>query len=73
MIEFKNKLGDYLKEKGISQLELYKRTGISPGAISNIVNGKQIPYPGWRVRLSAALNISEEELWPDLLNDESEV
>jgi transcriptional regulator with XRE-family HTH domain len=69
---FKNKLGEYMKEKGVSQLELYKMTGISPAAISNIVNGKQIPYPGWCKRICEALNSTDKELWPDLVDDKKE-
>ncbi|KKS11419.1 MAG: hypothetical protein UU63_C0006G0009 [Candidatus Uhrbacteria bacterium GW2011_GWF2_41_430] len=62
---FKNKLREIMKEKEVSQLELYRRTGISPGAISNIVNGRQVPYPGWKKKIASALSISEDEIFPE--------
>jgi predicted transcriptional regulator len=44
---YKNNLKAVLESKGISQLDLYKLTGISPASLSNIVTGRLIPYDGW--------------------------
>ena len=60
---------NYLKEvkaaKGVSGLKLSQMTGISPGAISNIENGKIIAYPGWKQRIAEALEVPVEEIFPE--------
>lgn len=58
-----NKLREIRESKGISQLQLAAKTKISPGAISNIENYKIYPYPGWRKRISEALNVPEEKIF----------
>ena len=60
-----NKLKTVRLEKGFSQLDLSAKTRISPGTISNIESGKIYPYPGWRKRLSRALGLPENELFPE--------
>lgn len=62
---FKNNLKVVLDSKGISQLDLYKQTGISPASLSNIVTGRLIPYDGWKKRISEALDVSEQEIFPE--------
>lgn len=61
----KNNLRAVLERQGISQLDLYKLTGISPASLSNIVTGRLIPYDGWKKRISEALGVSEQEIFPE--------
>jgi transcriptional regulator with XRE-family HTH domain len=65
MVFFKNNLRDVLKSKGMSQLDLYKLTGITPANISAMVNGRLVPYKGWKKRISEALNEPEDKLFPE--------
>lgn len=64
-----NKLREIRNQKGISQLKLTMMTGIAPGTISLIENGKLCPYPGWRLRLSLALGTNEAEIFPEALQN----
>jgi len=60
-----NRLKKIRKEKGLTQLDLSKKTDIYPNNISQIENGKRIPFPGWKKRLAEALNVEEKELFPE--------
>ncbi len=60
-----NKLRKIRESKGLSQLELSAKTKISPGAISNIENNKIYAYPGWRKRISEALEVPEDKIFLD--------
>lgn len=51
-------------QRGISQLELAKLTGIAPGDISRIENFWLKPYPGWKKRMCKALSVNEADLFP---------
>lgn len=64
----KTNLRKYRKEKGMSQLDLAIQTKIATSDISLLENGKKYAFPGWRKRLSKALEVSEDELFPK--NDE---
>lgn len=64
-----NKLREIRVDKGLSQLQLSILTEITPQAISNIENNKVYVYPGWKKRVAEALQVPEEEIFPD----ESEV
>ena len=59
-----NRLKEIRIEKGLSQSQLSKLTGISPCYISNMESGKQWPYPGWTKKLAAILNVAEDVLFP---------
>jgi len=61
-----NNLRDIRKKKGMSQLALSYDTRISPSDISNIERGKQYPYKGWRKKISSALEVDEEEIFPEI-------
>lgn len=61
-----NTLKAKMEEKKISGLELSRITGIAPCVISNLKNGKQWPYPAWRKKISEALDVPEEKLFPKL-------
>lgn len=60
-----NRLREERLLRGLTQLELAKRTDIHPVEISRIERGVVKPYPGWRKRLAAALNVPEYELFPE--------
>ncbi len=62
---YKNNLKAVLESKGISQLDLYKLTGISPASLSNIVTGRLIPYDGWKKRISEALDTPVDKIFPE--------
>lgn len=61
----KSILREVRTKKGISQLELSRLAKIAPSVICNIENGKQYPYPGWRKRISKALDIPEGKLFAE--------
>lgn len=46
------------------QSSFAKKIGINPVDFNQIINGKKYPYAGWRKKISEALNISEEILFP---------
>jgi len=62
----KNNLRSLRKEKGLSQLELSYETRISPPDISKMERDKVFPYPKWRKKLAKALEVKEEEIFPEL-------
>jgi transcriptional regulator with XRE-family HTH domain len=61
-----NKVREIRKKKNLTQLDLAKMTDIYPNYISEIERGKREAFPGWRKRLSEALEVSETELFPDI-------
>ena len=48
-----------LDQLGISQNELARRSGLSPGFVSLLMAGKRSPSPPTRRRLMQALGVSE--------------
>jgi len=60
-----NNLKKVRQERGISQLKLAFLTGIGPSEISRIENGWIKPYPGWRKRIAQALDVGEDQLFPN--------
>ncbi|MBT9140973.1 MAG: hypothetical protein DDT30_01559 [Dehalococcoidia bacterium] len=60
-----NRLREFRKKKGLSQLRLAMLTNIQPPDISRIENNWFRPYPGWRKRLARALGTTEAELFPE--------
>lgn len=66
-----NLLKEIRKAKGLTQFELSRRTGIHPIEISKIERNTIKPYPGWRRRLAAALEVQEEEIFGEGNNIES--
>ena len=57
------KLITAIESKGISKYRLAKLTNIHPSGIYNALNGKIPFYPGWKKRISKALEIPEEDLF----------
>ena len=63
---FMEDFGEYLKEvlenKGWTQGELSRRSGVSRGAISNIIKKRRLPSPESCVNFAHALNIPPETI-----------
>ena len=59
-----NNLRAVRKKRGLSQVNVTQKTGISPSIISSIENGKLYAYPKWRHALAKALEVTERELFP---------
>ncbi|WP_113675257.1 helix-turn-helix domain-containing protein [Vallitalea guaymasensis] len=60
---YKNCIMKYLLEKKKSQLQLARETKIAPSDLNNVIKGKRYCYPGWRKRISQALDVKEEDLF----------
>lgn len=65
----KNMLRKFRENKGLSQLQLSMKTGIAPNIICNIENERIIAYKGWKKRISEALNVPEQEIFPEKKED----
>lgn len=61
---WENNLRKIRKARGLSQFDLAKMADVNPTDISAIENCKKFPYPAWRRRLSAALEVPENEVFP---------
>lgn len=61
----KNYLREIRTGKGVSGLELARRSKIAPSTISNIENYRIVPYDGWKQRISEALGVPVEEIFPN--------
>jgi transcriptional regulator with XRE-family HTH domain len=61
----KNFVRDVREKRGLSQLKLSRIAEIAPGTISNIENGKVFVYEGWKKRLAEALEVPQNELFPE--------
>lgn len=61
----KNNMAMYREKKGLSKQKLSQLTGISPSNLYHIETGKIFAYPGWRKRISEALDVPEAELFPE--------
>lgn len=57
------RLNKVITEKGISRYKLAKLSGINHPDLYSALNGKKPFYPGWRVKISEALGMSEDELF----------
>lgn len=60
-----NRVKEYRRVKGISALELARRSKIAPSTVHNIENSKVVVYPGWRKRIAKALGTSQKILFPE--------
>ena len=50
---------DFLNKRGISQNELARLSGISPGYLSQLMSGARCPSPQVRSRLQRVLGVSD--------------
>ena len=53
-----------------SKSELSRRSGVGLSEISKMEAGKIYPYPGWRRRIAAALDVPADELFPEVGTDD---
>ncbi len=53
------------QDRGLSQLKLSMLTGLPQPLISQIENGRIVPYEGWKKKLSKALKAAPGELFPE--------
>jgi len=60
-----NRIRETREKKGISQFELARRTGLHPSTISKVERGVWMPFPGWRRRIAEALEVGENEIFPE--------
>lgn len=61
------KLKEVRLAKGLTQFELAKRCDINPADISKIETGViGRPYAKWRKAIAAALEVKENELFPEV-------
>ena len=56
-----------LDERGIKQVDLAKKLGLSPQAVSRIVNGQEPPWPKRGQRIADALGW--ERPWQELFEE----
>lgn len=56
------KLGNYLKENGISQLAFAKRLGCSEGAVRHIIVGMKQPSLAMLTEIAKIMNCKLDEL-----------
>lgn len=59
---FGKNVGDICKFLGMTQHELSKRSGLTPAAISQIINGEREPTLKTILKLLAALGVTFERL-----------
>jgi transcriptional regulator with XRE-family HTH domain len=64
-VDLVNRVREFRKKKGLTQLDLADITEIYQNDISQIETGGRKVFPGWRKRLSEALEVEEEILFPD--------
>ena len=67
----KNNVRPVRKSMGMSGLELSRRVKMAPSTLSLVERGMLPAYPNWRRRISEALGLSEEELFPEIREDET--
>lgn len=59
------KLEKILKEKGISKNQIAMKARINPADLYQAINGKRPFFPAWKKRLADALDVSQNELFPE--------
>jgi lambda repressor-like predicted transcriptional regulator len=67
---FAERLRATMQAKGWTQEKLAEKIGIRQSAISNMLNRKSRPQTRTVQRLAEALDVSPEELWPDITKRE---
>lgn len=59
---FRNRVRDTRERRGLTQLELAVRAGITPSTLSRIENGHQLPNLVTVIALAKTLGVSIEEM-----------
>lgn len=57
-----NKIGEFMKAKGVTNVALAEAIGISKVAVSNIVTGKAVPSMDKAIAIAQYLGVSVEAL-----------
>jgi DNA-binding transcriptional regulator YdaS (Cro superfamily) len=55
-----------LARLGETQTAFAPRVGVSPQVLNQILNGRVEPWPSFRSRAARVLELSEEDLFPEL-------
>jgi DNA-binding XRE family transcriptional regulator len=63
-------LAKAIKEKGLRKKWVAEKVGIAPGTLSLILSGKSDPTLKVALRLAKVLNMTVEELWGHLIEEE---
>ena len=63
--EFGKRLFDLMQQKGWNQSELAKRADMGRDSVSTYIRGRSVPSPQNLEKLSNALNVKPEELYPN--------
>lgn len=58
-------------KRGWSMVELARRAKISESTLSRLENRKLFPYPGWKKRLSIVLHVKQEELFLEVIDNDT--
>ena len=66
------RLKELLKEKGISGKELSELVKVTPGGISNIVQGNSFPKPKLLLKIAEVLDVDVKDLFNSTNNVETE-
>lgn len=64
--QFARKLRELMKAKGLTQMELARRSDCTQPAISQMLSRRCRPQKRTIVKLAEALGVAPTELWPDL-------
>lgn len=69
----KNRISEFMKLKGVTNIALAEELGISKVAVSNIVTGKSIPSMDKAIAIAKILGVSVEALGgEDTQNEQTE-
>ncbi len=60
-----NKVKEYRERAGLTQTELSRRARIASPNLSDIENGKRLPWPRVKRSLARVLKVSIDELFPE--------
>ena len=66
----RKKLADYLKENGISKVELAKRVGVTEGHVRHIISGVKQPSLATAKAIAVMMGCSIDDLTLDLVEEE---
>jgi len=59
------KIAEVIKERNVSGLQIAMQARIAPSDFYSAMSGKKPFFPAWKRRLSEALEIPEDELFPE--------
>ena len=65
------KINEILKGLGMTKIQVANMANIPQNDFYQATNGKKSFFPAWRKRVSEALRISEDELFPEFIKKEN--